>query len=118
MDFLLLNPQITGGLVVALVLLVIIKSLFFRPKLPQNKSFQCARCKVSAPHTERTIEAWRKGIKKLYCSACHKQWLQSQPRNQNYSTPHHKTSGGGCLSVIVFTVFLPSVVIGVANWFA
>lgn len=64
MDFLLLNPQIAGGLVVAFMLLVIIKSLFFRPKLPQNKSFLCARCKASAPHTERTIEAWRKGIKK------------------------------------------------------
>ena len=117
MDFLLLNPQITGGVVVVFVLLVIIKSLFFRPKLPQNKSFQCARCKVSATHTERTIEARRKGIKKLYCPACHKQWLQSQLRNQNYSSPHHKASGGGCLSVIVLAVFLPSVVIGVANWF-
>lgn len=117
MDLLLLNPHITGGLVVAIVLFVIIKSLFFRPKLPHNKSFHCARCKVSALHIERTIEAWRKGIKKLYCPNCHKQWLQSQPRTLNHSSPHHKTSGGGCLSDIAVALFLPSVLIGLANWF-
>jgi hypothetical protein len=116
MDFLLQNPQITGSVIVIFVLVIIIKSLFYRPKLPQNKSFQCARCKVSATHSERTIEAWRKGIKKLYCPTCHKQWLQSQPRDQDHSSSQRKSAGGGCLSVIVIGVLLPSVVIGVANW--
>jgi hypothetical protein len=117
MDLLLLNPNIIGGIVTLIVTAFIIKYLFFRPKLPPNKTFECARCKVLATHSERTIEAWRKGIKKLYCANYHKQWLQSQPRQQ-HQVHTGNSSGGGCLSVIVLAIFIPSVFIGLLNWLA
>jgi hypothetical protein len=87
--------------VILLVLFLIIKAIFFRPKFPKSKTFKCARCSIISTHSQRTIEAWRKGFIKLYCSQCHQKWLQSQPKVKSIS------SAGGCLSIIVLVVVLP-----------
>ena len=55
--------------------IVIIVSIIFlsRQKKPKEKNFTCARCKDITEFDKRTIQAWNKGVLKLYCSACHQQ---------------------------------------------
>ncbi len=94
---------------VVVVLLIAAKTLFSSPpKFPESKTFKCARCSKVSTHSDRTIEAWRKGFAKIYCSDCHQKWLQSQPKVQ--------PSGGGCLSLIFIAILLPSALIGFLKW--
>ncbi|WP_420208536.1 hypothetical protein [Candidatus Electronema sp. JC] len=93
---------------VVLVLSVAIKAIFFPPKFPESKTFKCARCAKISTHSDRTVEAWRRGFTKLYCSSCHQKWLQSQPQV--------KPSGGGCVSVLFIAALLPSAIIGFLKW--
>jgi hypothetical protein len=103
------------GVVLLVGLILLIKVVFFRPKLPESKTFRCARCSSVSAHSERTIEAWRRGITKLYCSKCHHLWLQSRPRSQYVSS---QRSSSGCLSVVFLTVAVPSAVVGLLKLLA
>ena len=110
-----MEPKIIIGVVLLISLILLIKVVFFRPKLPESKTFRCARCSSISAHSERTIEAWRRGIAKLYCSKCHHLWLQSRPHNK-YVTSQRTASG--CLSVVVLAVALPSAVVGLLKLLA
>ena len=87
-----------------------------RQKKPKEKSFQCSRCRKVAEYDSRTIQAWNNGFLKLYCNACHLQWLKDNPR-QDHSSMHAK--GGGCLGMLALLVIMPVFGgIGLYQWLA
>jgi cold shock CspA family protein len=87
-----------------------------RQKKPKEKSFQCSRCRKVAEYDSRTIQAWNNGFVKLYCNACHLQWLKDNPRQDNGSM-HGK--GGGCLGMLALLVIMPAFGgIGLYQWLA
>jgi len=89
---------------IAVIAVIVVVALLFRPRRkPKEKNFRCARCATNSPHTNRTIEAWRKGKTKFFCNACHAQWLRSQPAS---AAPGY-SSRSGCLGVLVLLAFLP-----------
>ncbi|MDS4069597.1 MAG: cold shock domain-containing protein [Candidatus Competibacter sp.] len=87
--------------------IVIIVSLIFlsRQKKPKEKNFTCARCKTIAEFDKRTIQAWNKGVLKLYCSACHQQWLSTQPETEQRT--QIRGSNNGCLGMFIALTLLP-----------
>jgi len=89
--------------VIAVIVVVVIVLFFLPRKKPKEKEFKCARCSKIAPHTNRTIEAWRDGKTKFFCNACHAQWLRTQPN----STGPNYSSRSGCLGVLAILVFVP-----------
>jgi len=87
-----------------------------RQKKPKDKSFHCSRCRKISKHDSRTIEAWNNGFIKLYCRACHLQWLADNPR-ENHSPI--QMNSGGCLGVLVIIIFIPILgTIGLYKWLA
>ena len=46
---------------------------------PSEMHFTCARCSAQVTHTKRTIAAWEKGSRRIFCDACHKKWRNAQP---------------------------------------
>ena len=56
--------------VIALVAAAIALWLFFsKRRKPKEPSFRCTRCSVVAPHTVRTINAWREGKTKFFSTS-------------------------------------------------
>lgn len=90
---------ILGSILVALIFLI--KWVFFILKTPPSKTFKWARCSKISTHSKRTVDAWRKGFAKIYCSSCHQLWIQSHPKIERT----HLSSG--CLSIVVLAVILP-----------
>lgn len=87
-----------------------------RQKKPKDKSFYCSRCRKVAEHDSRTIKAWNNGFVKLYCSACHLQWLKDNP-NQDHTSI--QSQGRGCLGVLVLMVVVPVIgCVGLYQWLA
>ena len=96
---------------VAVIAIVVVALLLFvgRKRQPKERTFTCGRCSLVVPHTPRTVEAWRAGKNKFFCSACHAQWLRSHP-----APAHIRTSApgrSGCLSVVVLFLLLPAGVV-------
>ena len=85
----------------------IILSLTFlsRQKKPKEKNFTCARCKAIAEFDKRTIQAWNEGVLKLYCPACHQQWLRTQPETEQ--PIQIRGSNSGCLGIFIALTILP-----------
>jgi len=102
---------------IILYAIVVIISLIFllRQKKPKEKKFTCARCKAIADFDKRTIQAWNKGVLKLYCSACHQQWLITQPETEK---PIRTVgSKSGCLGIFIALTLLPVLTfIGIYSW--
>jgi hypothetical protein len=46
---------------------------------PATMQFTCAGCAGQFPHTKRTVAAWEKGSRRVFCDACHKQWRNARP---------------------------------------
>lgn len=46
---------------------------------PQSVRFTCAKCSNQFNHTRRTIAAWEKGSRRIFCNGCHKKWIDSRP---------------------------------------
>ena len=78
--------------------------IFLRKKTPKEKAFTCARCKSIASFDKRTIQAWNAGFDKLYCIACHKQWLEAHSQQQVIRS---RQSTSGCLGIFVLLLLLP-----------
>lgn len=105
-----LNKIILYGIVV-IVLFIFLS----RQKKPKEKIFTCARCKSIAEFDKRTIQAWNKGVLKLYCSACHQQWLTTQPETEQ--PIRTKSSKGGCLAIFIAITLLPVLTfISIYSW--
>ena len=98
------------------VLAVIAFLILNRQKKPKDKSFHCSRCRKIAEHDARTIQAWNNGFIKLYCRACHLQWLKDNPRQEHSSA---QSKDGGCLGVMALMAFIPVLGgIGLYQWLA
>lgn len=87
--------------------IVIIVSLIFlsRQKKPKENNFTCACCKAITEFDKRTIQAWNKGVLKIYCSACHQQWLSTQPETEQ--SIQIRGSNSGCLGMFMALTLLP-----------
>ena len=97
-----------SSLVVFVPLAAVVVWLFVGRRLPPQKTFRCARCSTIEAHSARTIDAWRAGKTKLFCGSCHARWLQSQPRASRAG----RSSGGGCLGVLLVALVVPALVLG------
>jgi hypothetical protein len=102
--------------IVAVVVVGAIVGLLSRPKLPPQKSFKCARCSKVSLHNNRTVEAWRRGTKALFCDSCHKTWLNAQPSRTGSTRPQHARAAApspnrGCLGVLVLLAVCPLVLV-------
>jgi cold shock CspA family protein len=88
--------------------------LLGRQKKPKSSSFNCTKCKKIELYDTRTISAWNRGFTRLYCNACHVQWLRNNPRQEkNYSS----NKSEGCLGA--FTLIVGISLFGgysVLNW--
>lgn len=80
--------------------------LLNRQKKPKEKSFSCSRCRKTADHDSRTIEAWNKGFTKLYCKTCHLEWLKNNPYQDRFSMQSKRS---GCLGIIALMIIIPVV---------
>jgi len=107
-----MTPEtIFGAIVVAIIALGLVSKLIPKAR-PKETHFRCARCNVTALHTNRTVEAWRNKKHKFYCQACHKKWLESQPtqlRNANSVSAH--SGRRGCLGVVAAIIVVPAALI-------
>ena len=102
---------------------------------PTNMHYTCAGCSGQFTHTKRTVAAWEKGSRRVFCDACHKKWRNAQPP-QNPSArgdavaPSHASVGrrkpdhvpeiayrseakasGGCLGVVLLMLLVPVIVL-------
>ncbi|WP_152983462.1 hypothetical protein [Stenotrophomonas chelatiphaga] len=104
-----MSPEtILAGVVAAAVILGLVGSLWPKRK-PPHTVFKCGRCNTASRHGNRTIEAWRRGKTRFFCTPCHLKWLQSRPRHeQDTYSGHGRTGGSGCLGVIAILVVLPA----------
>lgn len=98
---------------------------------PSNMHFTCAGCAGQFAHTKRTVAAWEKGTRRVFCDACHRKWRKAQPlkpqpsqtastatrREYAKSSDASRTSApaasrgtrspAGCLSVVLLMVLVP-----------
>ena len=88
------------------VLVMFISKIINRFNRPKEKAFRCGRCGKTDNHNSRTINAWRNGKKKYFCSTCHQKWLKTKNIHPSQNQPSYKTSGSGgsgvgCLPIII-----------------
>lgn len=98
---------------------------------PGNMRFVCAGCSGQFTHTKRTVAAWEKGSRQVFCNACHKKWRNAQPRQAPPSQAEGAGTSGetsnaretvrrpapafrglrdsrsGCLGIVVLMVVIP-----------
>ncbi len=87
-----------------------------RQKKPKDKSFYCSRCRKVVAHDARTIQAWNNGSIKLYCRACHIQWLKDNPRQEHASMQSQRR---GCLGLLALMLAIPALgSMGLYHWLA
>ena len=103
---------------------------------PTSMHFTCAGCSGQFPHTKRTVAAWEKGSRRVFCDACHKKWRNARPPEARSSslgenavqrpavgtfTPTRpaaahssdNTGRSGCLGVVLLLLFVPVVLLAV-----
>ena len=99
----MLSAQTIAILVVAAVVAAGLIGLLFRPKGPPTATFKCARCSVVARHSNRTVNAWKSGAKRMYCESCHREWLRANP-----GRAVAPSSGRGCFAVSLALILIPT----------
>lgn len=91
-----------------------------RPRGPGNARYVCARCSGEFLHSNRTISAWEKGTKRIFCDGCHKQWISKQPPRPNAESSlrtmrvdaHQGASRpSGCFAVVLLVAIIPTVLL-------
>ena len=103
------STETTIAIIVAVTVLAGVLGLLLRPKGPPTATFKCARCGVVARHAQRTENAWRSGVKRLYCDTCHRQWLRANPDRANPpSRGNTRASGRGCFTATVALLLVPA----------
>ncbi|MBK6973142.1 MAG: hypothetical protein IPH26_09415 [Sterolibacteriaceae bacterium] len=104
---------------------------------PTNMYFTCAGCSGQFAHTKRTVTAWEKGSRRVFCDACHKKWRNAQPPQfppQRADIASSSRAGGartvpaqaatarysseakapgGCLGVLLLLLLIPVVIFAV-----
>ncbi len=114
------------------------KTVAFRG--PTKMYFTCGGCSGQFAHTKRTVGAWEKGSRRVFCDACHKKWRNAQPpqtssarpdapapfrasdgrgKSEGMSAPAYSSAAkarGGCLGVLLLMLLVPVIVLAlVAN---
>ena len=74
---------------------------------PRQQSFRCGRCQNYAMHSNRTIEAWRRGKTRFFCNSCHGEWVKSQPQDSKPAA----VGRSGCFGAVVLVVAVPAILI-------
>ena len=105
---------------------------------PTSMHFTCAGCSGQFPHTKRTVAAWEKGSRRVFCDACHKSWRNARPPKVRSSSPAenavHRPAAGtftptrpaaahssnntgrsGCLGVVLLLLLVPVVLFAVVT---
>lgn len=114
--FIFYKTQDVNKIILLGVFVIISVIIFLREKTPKEKVFTCARCKSIADFDKRTIQAWNAGFDKLYCIACHKQWLEAHSQQQVIRS---RQSTSGCLGIFVLLLLLPILMLtGIYTWFS
>ncbi len=57
--------------------------LLGRSKKPKQEHYSCTKCKAVERFNSRTIAAWNRGITRLFCNKCHKDWIKDKPRERS-----------------------------------
>ncbi len=119
-------PYIVVGIAVALLIFVALRmqppkvAERLKPRGPGKARYVCTRCSGEFLHSNRTISAWEKGTRKIFCDGCHKQWRNSQPRTSGQQPSqssagthlrHSSPQGKGCLGLLVVMVLVPAAVV-------
>ena len=106
------DPEMIAVIVVATVALPLVLIGLISKSVPKDKTFRCARCKSIAPHSQRTINAWRKSKKKFFCDACHVKWLETLPPRARERAAYlgGARSEFGCLGVVLLFAIVPGVI--------
>ncbi len=107
-----LSPGVIAAIAAAVVVVAVIRWFISSPKLPPQRIFKCSRCSRVSPHSDRTVEAWRRGTKSLFCDSCHRLWLSAQPRQTDSpqlspSRAFGSSRNRGCLGVTLVLVAVP-----------
>lgn len=136
-----LAAAIAAGIAILLLVLWWLKSRASRvtqkptARRPSNMHFVCAGCSGQFTHTKRTVAAWEKGSRRVFCDACHKKWRNAQPPQaqpagtsressrtpESVSTPApafqaRAQSRSGCLGIAVILVVIPVVLFAIATY--
>lgn len=99
--------DIQAAIIIAIVVVAAFLPRFLKGRrTPKEQSFRCARCAAMAPHSARTINAWRDGKTKFFCSTCHTKWLQTQT-NRRGGGSAVGGRGSGCLGIVACVLFFP-----------
>jgi hypothetical protein len=85
------------------IILMLLKTVLSKKPMPPSKTFRCAKCSAIENYGPRTIEAWRKGVKKLYCQSCHRAWLNKQPKQLPLVSAK---SPSGCIPILLIGFLL------------
>jgi hypothetical protein len=116
-----------------------------RSRGPASLHYVCGGCSAQFTHSRRTIAAWEKGTRRLFCGSCHAKWCEKQPAQRAEiaavptqskdgaarrspesarqlpaapaSRPSLAPSRGGCLTMIVVLVAVP-IIIGLVAAYA
>ena len=106
---------------------------------PASMHFTCAGCSGQFPHSKRTVAAWEKGSRRVFCNACHKKWRNAQPPQRQASDPVwgavqrneevpltqmrskptqalEKSGRSGCLSVMVLLLLVPAILLATVGY--
>jgi cold shock CspA family protein len=106
-----------SSLVPGAIFLVVLFMISNRKKQPANKFFSCSKCRVVASHDERTVLAWNRGLKRLYCKSCHQAWLLEQPKGQHVSRSSSASSSSGCLGLFMVIASVPIIcIVSTVTW--
>jgi hypothetical protein len=132
-----LSPTVIAALVAALVVVVVVVLLRQRgPRRthtssyrgPDNLHFVCAGCKGQFTHTKRTVAAWERGSRRLFCNSCHRSWREGNPgasrdgaqaprqAARSASPRRLAPTRSGCLSVVVVAAVLPLLLYAAARY--
>lgn len=102
-----MKPEYIAAIVAVLVIGYFLPG---RRKVPEQKSFRCARCAKTCQHTPRTINVWRDGKSKFFCNSCHSEWVRSHPNTQG-DRRRGAGSRSGCLGALACLIFIPAALI-------
>ena len=104
-------------IVVCIVIGLFALAALFKGKRPPTASFTCARCQKQEIYSTRTIEAWRRGFKRIYCKSCHYLWLKKNSENIRPSISQSQRNSG-CLGMILLLPIIPAATYSLWTYFS
>lgn len=100
------SGNVDAAILLGALVLGVLFVLSLRKKKPTNPRFSCAKCRTVAQHDARTVQAWNRGLSRLYCRPCHLKWLRERP-NQQPDPRASSPAKSGCLGVFIAMAAVP-----------